>query len=106
MNNIMKQVQKMQDDMQALREELDAREYEASTGGGVVSVKVNGKKQITELTIKPEAADPEDTEMLADLIVAAVNMAQNNAEQEAAAEMEKASSAFNVPGLPQIPGLF
>ena len=75
MNNLMKQAQKMQKQMEETQAELEVKEYEASAGGGVVSVKINGQKEITELTIDPEAVDPDDVEMLQDVIMAAVNEA-------------------------------
>ena len=75
MNNLMKQAQRMQQQMEETQAELEAKEYEASAGGGVVKVKINGQKEITELTIDPEAVDPDDVEMLQDVIMAAVNEA-------------------------------
>ncbi|MCR5213964.1 MAG: YbaB/EbfC family nucleoid-associated protein [Eubacterium sp.] len=75
MNNLMKQAQKMQKQMEETQAELEAKEYEISSGGGVVKVKINGQKEITELTIDPEVVDPDDIEMLQDLIMAAVNEA-------------------------------
>ena len=75
MNNLMKQAQKMQKQMEETQAELEAKEYEASSGGGVVKVKINGHKEITEITIAEEVVDPDDIEMLQDLIMAAVNEA-------------------------------
>ncbi|MCR5227136.1 MAG: YbaB/EbfC family nucleoid-associated protein [Eubacterium sp.] len=75
MNNLMKQAQRMQKQMEETQAELEVKEYEASAGGGVVKVKINGQKEITELTIDPEAVDPDDVEMLQDVIMAAVNEA-------------------------------
>ncbi len=75
MNNLMKQAQKMQKQMEETQAELEAKEYETSAGGGVVKVKINGQKEITELIIDPEAVDPDDVEMLQDVIMAAVNEA-------------------------------
>ena len=75
MNAMIKQAQKMQADMEALQEDLDAREYEIAVGGGVVGVKINGKKEILSIDIKPEIVDPEDIETLQDTLVAAVNQA-------------------------------
>lgn len=72
-NEMMRQVQKMQADMQAKQAELDAREYEVSAGGGVVKVKINGKKEILNIDISPEIVDPDDIETLSDILVAAVN---------------------------------
>ena len=75
MQQLMRQAQKMQEKMSQAQEELDAREYEASAGGGMVACKVSGKRELLSLTIKPEAVDPEDVEMLQDMIMAAVNEA-------------------------------
>jgi DNA-binding YbaB/EbfC family protein len=72
---LMRQAQKMQEQVAQAQEELDVKEYEASSGGGMVTCKVSGKRELLSLTIKPEAVDPEDTEMLQDLVVAAVNEA-------------------------------
>lgn len=72
-NEMMRQVQKMQADMQTKQAELDAREYEVSAGGGVVKVKINGKKEILNIDISPEIVDPDDIETLSDILVAAVN---------------------------------
>ena len=78
---LMKQAQKMQAQMEKAQEELDAKEYEASAGGGMVICKVSGKREILSLTIKPEAVDPEDVEMLQDMIMAAVNEALRQGEE-------------------------
>ena len=75
MNNLMKQAQRMQKQMEETQTELEAKEYETSAGGGVVKVKINGQKEITEITIDQEVVDPDDVEMLQDLIMAAVNEA-------------------------------
>lgn len=75
MNNLMKQAQKMQKQMETIQQELEQKEYEASAGGGAVTVKINGQKEITEVKISPDAVDPEDVEMLEDLVMAAVNEA-------------------------------
>ena len=75
MNNLMKQAQKMQKQMEQTQAELEEKEYESSAGGGVVKVKINGQKEITEITIDQEVVDPDDVEMLQDLIMAAVNEA-------------------------------
>ena len=75
MQQLMRQAQKMQEQMQKAQDELDEKVYEASAGGGMVSCKVSGKREVLELTIKPEAVDPDDVEMLQDLILAAVNEA-------------------------------
>lgn len=99
MNAMIKQAQKMQADMEALQEDLDAREYEIAVGGGVVSVKINGKKEILSIDIKPEIVDPEDIETLQDTLVAAVNQAIKKVEETNSAEMQKITGDINVPGL-------
>ena len=77
--NMMKQVQKMQQDMAKMQEELAARTYTAAAGGGVVTAEVNGQRQLVSVTIDPEAVDPDDVEMLQDLVVSAVNEALRQA---------------------------
>ena len=89
MNAMIRQAQKMQEDMEALQAELDEREYDISAGGGVVNVKINGKKEILAIDIKPEIVDPDDIEMLQDLIVAATNEALRQAEADSDAMMAK-----------------
>lgn len=79
--NMMKQIQKMQKDMEKTQEELGTKEVEASVGGGAVKVVANGNKEIISIKIKPEAVDPEDTEMLEDLIMSAINEALRSAEE-------------------------
>lgn len=80
MQQLMRQAQKMQEDLVKAQEELDLMEYEATSGGGMVQCKVNGKREIVSLTIKPEAVDPDDVEMLQDLVTAAVNEALRKGE--------------------------
>lgn len=99
MGNMMKQVQKMQQEMARLQAKLEERTVESSAGGGVVSVVVTGKKEIKEISIKPEAVDPDDVEMLEDLILAAVNEALRQAEEMVAGEMAKITGGLNIPGL-------
>ena len=89
MNNLMKQAQKMQKQMEETQAELEVKEYEATAGGGVVKVKINGQKEITELTIDPEAVDPEDVEMLEDLVMAAANEALRKVDEISQASMSK-----------------
>lgn len=86
--NMMKQVQKMQQDMAKMQEELAAKTYTAAAGGGVVSAEVNGQHQVVSITIDPEAVDPDDVEMLQDMVVAAVNEAMRAAESDAANSMK------------------
>ena len=81
MQQLMRQAQKMQQQMEQAQADLETKEYEASAGGGAVTCKVNGKREIVSLTIKPEAVDPEDVEMLQDMIVAAVNEAMKQADE-------------------------
>ena len=99
MQSMIKQAQKMQEDMQALQAQLDEQEYTAAAGGGAVSATVNGTHQITKLEIKPEVVDPEDVEMLADLVTAAVNEAIRQAVETSEAEMGKVTGGLNMPGL-------
>ncbi|WP_059033244.1 MULTISPECIES: YbaB/EbfC family nucleoid-associated protein [Tepidanaerobacter] len=99
MNKIMKQVQKMQQDMAKLQEELQEKTVEATAGGGVVKVVASGKKQIVSIDISPEVVDPDDVEMLQDLIMAATNEALQKAEDMVAEEMGKLTGGLNMPGL-------
>jgi len=99
MGNMMKQVQKMQADMAKMQEELDEKIVEAQAGGGMVTVKATGKKEITEIIIKPEAVDPDDVEMLQDLILVAVNDALKKADDMVQGEMGKITNGMNIPGL-------
>ena len=87
--NMMKQVQKMQQDMMKMQQELETKTYTAAAGGGVVSATVTGKRELKEVVIDPEAVDPEDVEMLEDLIVAATNEALRKVEEETSAVMSK-----------------
>lgn len=95
--NMLKQAQKMQQDMMRMQQELQEKEYEAKAGGGVVSAKVNGKHELTALTIDPEAVDPEDVEMLQDMILAAVNEAMRAADSDASSTMSKLTGGLNLP---------
>ena len=99
MNAMIRQAQKMQADMEALQEDLDSREYEVSAGGGVIGVKISGKKEILSIDLKPEIIDPDDIETLSDLLVAAVNEAIKKVEDTNASEMQKITGEMNVPGL-------
>ena len=101
--NMQAMIKKMQEDMVATQEELETREYEVAAGGGVVNVKINGKKEILSVKIDPEVVDPDDVETLEDLIVAAVNEAIKQVESTSAAEMEKITGSLGSLGLP---GLF
>ena len=99
MQAMLKQAQKMQEDMAAKQEELEAREYDVSAGGGVVNLKINGKKEILSVKIDPEVIDPDDPETLEDLIVAAVNEGIKKVESISAEEMQKITGAMGMPGL-------
>lgn len=99
MNQMMKQVKKMQEQMLKAQEELVNKSVEGSAGGGVVTVVANGQKKIVSITIKPEAVDPDDVEMLQDLILTAVNDAMNQAEELANKDMGKFTGGMKLPGL-------
>ena len=99
MQAMIRQAQKMQEDMAAKQAELDAREYEVSAGGGVVNVKINGKKEILAIDLEPEIVDPDDIETLSDILVAAVNEAIKRVEDTNSAELNKITGPMNLPGL-------
>lgn len=99
MNNLIKQAQKMQQQMEKMQQELETKTFEASVGGGVVSAVANGKKQLVEVKIKPEVLDPDDVEMLEDLVLSACNEALKKAEEATASEMGKLTGGLNMPGL-------
>ena len=99
MNQMLKQAQKMQEDMATLQEDLENREYTATSGGGMIEVTVDGKHNIKKLTINPDAVDPDDVEMLEDLITVAVNEAIGNAAKTAEEEMGAITGGLNMPGL-------
>ncbi|NLU36620.1 MAG: YbaB/EbfC family nucleoid-associated protein [Clostridiales bacterium] len=99
MNNLMKQAKKMQEQMMKVQQELEEKTVEASVGGGVVTVVANGKKEILEINIKPEVVDPDDVEMLQDLIIAAVNEATRKADEMIQNEMGKLTGGMGMPGL-------
>ncbi len=101
MNNLMKQAQKMQKDMEKAQQELESKTVEVSVGGGAISIVATGKKEIKEIIIKPEVVDPEDVEMLQDLILSAVNEALRKADEMANSEMGKITG-----GMGGFPGLF
>ncbi len=99
MNQMLKQAQKMQEDITALQGELETREFTASVGGGAVEIKINGKRNVLELKIKPEVVDPEDVEMLQDLIMSAFNEAVKTLDETSEAEMAKLTGGVSFPGL-------
>ena len=99
MQQMLKQAQKMQQDMAALQEDIEQREFTAVSGGGAVSVTVDGKHTVKEIKIKPEIVDPDDVEMLEDLITVAVNEAVANAVKTSEDEMGAITGGLNMPGL-------
>ena len=99
MNAMIRQAQKIQEEMETLQAELDAKEYEVNAGGGMVTVKINGKKEILNIDIKPEIVDPEDIETLSDTLVAAVNEALRRVEQTNSEAMGKLTGGMNLPGM-------
>lgn len=99
MQAVIRQAQKMKEDMAAKQEDLDAREYDVKAGGGVVTVRINGKKEVLSIDIAPELVDPDDIETLQDILVAGVNEAIKRVEETNAAEMEKVTGSLDMPGL-------
>lgn len=99
MNQMLKQAQKMQEDMAALQEDLEQREYTATSGGGMIEVTVDGKHLVKSIKISPDAVDPDDVEMLEDLITVAVNEAVNKAIKTSEEEMGAITGGLNMPGL-------
>lgn len=99
MGNMMKQVQKMQKQMTDMQAELNEREFEAAAGGGAVTVKANGKKEVVSISIDKDVVDADDVEMLEDLVLAAVNEALRGAEDMVSKEMGKITGGMNIPGL-------
>ena len=96
---MMKQAQKMQQEMLRMQEEMENKTYSATTGGGMVTATVSGKHEVKELTINPEAVDPDDVEMLQDMIIAAVNEAMRAAETDSANNMARLTGGLNLGGL-------
>ena len=92
-------IQQMQEQVNAAQEAVEAQEFTASVGGGVVEAKVNGKKEVLAVAIKPEAVDPEDVEMLQDLVISAVNEALRQAEEAMESAMGSVTGGLNIPGL-------
>lgn len=99
LQQIAKQAQKMQEEMDAASTELETREYTATSGGGAVEVVATGKLELKTVNIKPEVVDPEDIDMLTDLIIAASNEALRQAAEDKAQTMERISGGLNIPGL-------
>ena len=98
-NAMMRQVQKMQENIRAKQEELEAKEYTGTASGEMVNVTMNGKHEVVAVSIKPEAVDPDDIEMLEDLIAAAVNSAVSAVDKDSEEEMSKLTGGLNIPGL-------
>lgn len=98
-NNMMAMVQKMQDEMARVQQEIEDTEFSASAGGGAVEVKVSGRHEVLSVTVKPEVVDPEDVEMLEDLLIASLNEAIRKAKDTMEREMGKISGGLNIPGL-------
>ena len=99
MNAMIRQAQKMQEDMAALQEELDAREYTVTAGGGMVTVVINGQKEILSIDIKPEIVDPDDIESLSDILVAAINEAIKRVNDTNEREMQAITGQMSMPGM-------
>ena len=96
---LMKQAQKMQQDMLRMQEEMENKTYSATSGGGMVTATVNGKHEVLNLEIKPEAVDPDDVEMLQDMVIAAVNEAMRTADNDAANNMSRLTGGLNLGGM-------
>ncbi len=99
MQHLMKQAQKMQEDMEAKKEELASREYEIKAGGGAVTLTINGEKEVKNLVIDPEIVDPDDIETMTDILIAAFNEAVKRVENDAESEMSQITGSLNMPGL-------
>ena len=99
MQQAIKQAQKMQEDMQKMQEQLKQSSFEASAGGGMVTVKINGKREILHMDIQPDIVDPDDIETLADVITAAVNEAIKKVDTTGESEMQKLTGGLNIPGI-------
>lgn len=99
LGNIMKQAQQMQAKMARVQQELETKEVEATAGGGMVTARANGKQQILDLKIEKDVVDPEDIEMLQDLVLAAVNEAIKQSQEMVQGEMSKVTGGMNIPGM-------
>ncbi len=99
MNQMIKQAQKMQEQMLKMQEEMETKTYEAAVGGGAVKVILDGKREVKEVHLSPEVVDPDDIEMLQDLIVAAVNEGLRKVEEESNAQLGSITGGLNIPGL-------
>ena len=99
MNHMIKQAQKMQEQMMKMQEELENKTYEAASGGGAVKVVFDGKRELKEVTISPEVVDADDVEMLQDLIIAAVNEGLRQIEEDSTSQLGSITGGLNIPGL-------
>lgn len=99
MQNMLRQAQKMQESIEQKKAELDEKEYVVTSGGGMVEITVTGKHEVKAIGINPEVVDPEDVEMLEDMLVAALNEAMRQIEEESERELEKVTGGLNIPGL-------
>lgn len=99
MNNLMRQAQQMQKKIQEAQEEIGEQTFEASTGGGVVTAKVNGRQELLDIDIDPEVLDPEDAEMVEEMVTGAVNQAMETAGETMSKEIEKITGGMNIPGM-------
>lgn len=99
MNSMLKQAQKMQEEMARMQQELEVKEFTVTVGGGAVKAVLTGQKQVKALEIKPEVVDPDDIEMLQDLIISAINECSRQIDEETNAKMSQATGGMNIPGL-------
>lgn len=99
MNKMIKQARQVQEQIVKMQEELKEREIETTAGGGAITVRVNGKQELIAIKISPEVVDPDDIEMLEDLVIAAVNEGIRQSQEMVSAEMAKITGGFNIPGL-------
>ena len=99
MQTMLKQAQKMQEDIEAKKNELEAKEYVVTSGGGMVEITMTGKHEVKAIGINPEVVDPEDVEMLEDMLVAALNEATRQIDEEAERELDSVTGGLNIPGL-------
>lgn len=99
MNQMIRQAQKMQEEMESVQEELNGKEYTATSGGGMIEVIITGKKEVKSIKLKPEVVDPTDIELLEDMIVGAVNEALRAAEEDSANHMSSITNGMGVPGM-------
>ena len=105
MQSMLRQAQKMQEDMAALQEDLDSRQYEVAAGGGAVKIKINGKLEVSSVELDPDVVDPDDVETLQDILTAAMNEAIRKVNDTNSEEMGKITSSLNMGGL-GMPGMF